>query len=215
MIKKFALCIITVMALSITATAVTLTNSVNAVPPTVDSRYMGVGPGVYMLEAIVDLSTINSTNLATGDVIQCIPVRSNSVVLRTSLDVVEGAYTNDAPNTNWVSTAMTGALGDGSGAASYIAASSLQSKGVSWASTPAATASTVMTLQKSLLADTNGTIAVTNATAATTVTMSGYSNGKQYTASDTIDLTIGAAGACQHGARGKIKVRAWILDLAH
>jgi hypothetical protein len=174
-----------------------------------------------MLEATVDLSTYG-TNLTAADVIQCIPVRAGSKVLWASMDVVSGSYTNAGLGTNeaWTSYAITAALGDGSGAASYIAASSLATAGTTWVSTPAATASTTMTLGRAvtnLVTDTttNAYSMVTNATAATTVTMTGYSLGKQYTASDTIDITLAGSGDWTLGLRGKVLVRAWLIDLIH
>jgi hypothetical protein len=201
--RTLALVLIAVLALAGSVSAVTWTNSATAVPPTADSRYMGNGPGVVLLQGLVDLSTFG-TNLAVGDIIQVVPVRSNSVVLAASMCVVAGAQTNAAAGTNaaWASAPITAGLGDGTTSNGFIAASSLQSPGVTFYSTPTATAVTTATGPQS-----------TNLTATTTVTMNGYTTGKKYTASDTIDLVMGGP-LSTYGNTGKVLVRVWVEDLA-
>ncbi len=210
--KILASVLIAVLATAFTVTAATWTNSVEAIPPTVDSSYPSYAAlgSVYHMDAVVDLSTYGGS-LTAADVIQCIPVRAGSVVLRASMNVVAGSYTNAGTGTNtaWTSHAITASLGDGSGAASYIGASSLATAGTTWVSTPAATAATTVTAQGGYGSNT------TNIVASTVVTMTGYSVGKQYTAGDTVDITLAGAGNWANGLKGKILVRAWILDLIH
>ena len=47
----------------------------------------------------------------------------------------------------------------------------------------------------------------------TSVTFTGYSAGKQYTASDTVDILLAGAGDWFNGLRGKVLVQALVMDL--
>lgn len=208
------------------AQAATWTNTtpIAGVVSTNDVPYAGyLQRGVYMLEASVDLSTYG-TNLTANDVIQCIPVRAGSKVIAASMDVVSGSYTNAGLGTNaaWTSYAITASLGDGSGAASYIGASSLETAGTTWVTTPAATVTVTGTLATNTIvylgAETNlltNTVVYVSAVPTAAATMTGYSLGKQYTASDTIDITLAGSGDWTYGLRGKVLVRVWLIDLIH
>ncbi len=118
-------------------------------------------------------SAAGATALASGDVLEVIPVPAKSLVMRVGYDVTtaEGAT-------------ATFDLGDGSDADGYLNDISLNSVA-------------------------SGAMALTLAEAAPN-TVAGYTNGKYYSAADTLDVTINSASV----DAAKVRIWALVMDCA-
>ncbi len=135
---------------------------------------------VTRMEVVLDFAAIAAARaaagaaaIASGDVIEAIPLPAKSFVMRVGYDVTtaEGA-------------SATFDFGDGSDADGYLNDISLNSVA-------------------------SGAMALTLAEAAPN-TVAGYTNGKYYSAADTIDVTINSASV----DAAKVRIWALVMDCA-
>jgi hypothetical protein len=209
--KRTSIVLVALLAICSLAGAATFTNVVGGTSGYSAAR----AGGVYVLENSVDFSVYPAT---TNDVFQLINIPANSYVKEVSWEVTTSCGTNS----------FTFDIGDAGDADGFIsnASGDTVAQGASVLAltvTPTtgtfATNVTTTTTNLVYLTDTNGATATqsvviavaaqtSTAVASATATGTGYSEGKFYTAADTLDLT-----ADKIAIVGKVYVRAVVSDL--